>query len=639
MAQSNSATSKKTKLIYFIIVTLILLVIAVLIWAFQTGRLSSSADTGSATVMNITNVCSGGQQTENITWDAYAGATSYSVKVYKDSTWENIPNCYKITSRTCTYGPHDPHAYNFRVIAHTSSSNPLYGEKRATQCTETASPTPTTTGASTECTTGQKQCKGDVIQKCMNGSWASSTSCALSSQTCQNGACVSASTSSASPSGQLTLNSIVASCISGSTSTNQNNHLSWNKISSPSGYAFLIKSDLTGGEYRFGNTEVINESITEVDLIYPSIDNVFYKVVDRATQAIQSNEQSAENKKCSSVVPTSNPTIYSGTCQQKCQSQGLGNARCGQAAVYPGESACNVSETSTGETSDCQVPRTDQGEKFAGVDYKCCCSGGTTASPTSTITKPAKPTGVIIKTEYDDCDTSKLGEGQLCTSIAPDPKYILTWPDPANLGVGYYEVYNKDNPTTPIATFAGSTGKTLSYTLSGLECKKTYSYYVVAVNSAGSSDPSDTATVTSQICGYGTDIADKTVEGLQATASDSGVITLSWSTLDSATGYDIYDCSGKYIATTSKTSYLFTGMGCSKEYCYKVQAHDGAGNKSKFSSNAKVTSASCGGETSPASTTTLVSTGASLWFNIALALILALAIGYLIFRHDIWEKK
>jgi len=35
----------------------------------------------------------------------------------------------------------------------------------------------------------------------------------------------------------------------------------------------------------------------------------------------------------------------------------------------------------------------------------------------------------------------------------------------------------------------------------------------------------------------------------------------------------------------------------------------------------------------------LISTGASLWFNLVLAVLLALAIGYLMFREDIWKKR
>lgn len=206
----NVFTNTKSRIIFLVILGIVFILFAVLIWANQAGKLTLKADSGSPDVMKITSTCVNGYQTDIITWDAYPGATTYSVKVYNGTgsdPWVNIPACYQkpgvtSTQRVCSYSQHAPHAWNYRVIAHTSSANVLFGEERAvipTGCGgTTATPTPTVTATPTatqtaQCTTGEKRCNGDVPQTCMSGSWASAhTSCALTGQTCQNGECIGA---------------------------------------------------------------------------------------------------------------------------------------------------------------------------------------------------------------------------------------------------------------------------------------------------------------------------------------------------------------------------------------------------------------------------------------------------------------
>jgi hypothetical protein len=208
----------------------------------------------------------------------------------------------------------------------------------------------------------------------------------------------------------------------------------------------------------------------------------------------------------------------------------------------------------------------------------------------------------------------------------------LTWDDPDDDTIGYYEIYINDSSTPAQSVAAPAT----SFTIDGLSCETEYSFHIIAVSGDLKSDPSNTATATTGECSNpNPNITDLKPENIWAETGGEGVINLCWDAVDGATGYDIYDCDGNYITSTSYTSYSFTGLPCSTEFCYYVIAHDGAGNKSKPSDQVTVSTEACEEPVTVEAVTSLISTGTSLWFNILIAIFLIIGIGYFMFRNEI----
>ena len=248
-------------------------------------------------------------------------------------------------------------------------------------------------------------------------------------------------------------------------------------------------------------------------------------------------------------------------------------------------------------------------------------------SPPPPYTKPNKPTG--LKAQAIDSDSIKL-----------------TWdaPGSSDPDVGYYEIYSynpdrKAASSTQLVTLLADSDAT-SYIVHGLNCETEYSYYIIAGISDLKSEKSDTVSAKTGACDTGdTNITHLQPQNLVAQSNGNGIINLSWDAVEGATGYDIYDCNGNYIVSTNQTSYGFTGLPCSTDFCYYVVAHDGAGNKSQPSNQVNVRTEECGGSSASSTTASLISTGGALWFNILLSLLLTGALGYFLFRRDIWEKK
>jgi chitodextrinase len=87
---------------------------------------------------------------------------------------------------------------------------------------------------------------------------------------------------------------------------------------------------------------------------------------------------------------------------------------------------------------------------------------------------------------------------------------------------------------------------------------------------------------------------------LAVTSTSTSSIALSWSASSDnvgVAGYNVY-ANGTRIATTTSTSYSFTGLSCGTSYTLAVDAYDAAGNRSSASSVTAATSA-CPADTSP----------------------------------------
>ncbi len=249
----------------------------------------------------------------------------------------------------------------------------------------------------------------------------------------------------------------------------------------------------------------------------------------------------------------------------------------------------------------------------------------------------------------DTVDAPSLG----CSNVSPTPSYTistptaptnvtaqgtsnteikLTWDAALESGEGYYNIYNADNNIL-IATVESSN---TTWTAKGLKCNTEYSYYVTAGIGNEESNPSSTASATTTACQTGSDISNEKPENISLTYHGDGLATLSWDAVEGATGYDIYNCNGDYIHSTDSTSANFSGLSCGQTLCYYVVAHNDS-SQSQPSDKINVDTESCA--TVSNTVTSLVSTGASLWFNILLALVITGCVGYIIFRREIHNNS
>jgi hypothetical protein len=135
-----------------------------------------------------------------------------------------------------------------------------------------------------------------------------------------------------------------------------------------------------------------------------------------------------------------------------------------------------------------------------------------------------------------------------------------------------------------------ATSSSLSFTDKGLSQGVTYSYTVQAVNSAGTSPFSNTAsTKASGVCA--TVPAAPTLAATTGTQC-GGTISLTWNSVTNADSYKIFR-DGNQIATTTNTSFVDSGLTPLSSHYYKVTAVNVVGD-SAYSNNVSATaSAEC----------------------------------------------
>jgi chitodextrinase len=117
-----------------------------------------------------------------------------------------------------------------------------------------------------------------------------------------------------------------------------------------------------------------------------------------------------------------------------------------------------------------------------------------------------------------------------------------------------------------------ATPTTNSLVSSGLTPSTTYSYTVIAVNSAGNSPESDPVSATTQA----PPPAPATPGGLTATAVSSTQINVSWSASANATSY-VLKRNGSSIATQAGTSFADNGRSPDTSYSYTIAASNSSG--------------------------------------------------------------
>ncbi|WP_217593161.1 glycoside hydrolase family 9 protein [Cohnella sp. GbtcB17] len=153
----------------------------------------------------------------------------------------------------------------------------------------------------------------------------------------------------------------------------------------------------------------------------------------------------------------------------------------------------------------------------------------------------------------------------LTATAASSTSITLGWT--AATGATGYQI-EIDGSTTYVST----TGAT--YTHSGLAAGSTHKYRVRAVNAAGTSGWSALATATTS---QNQPQPPAVPTGLTATATSSTSISLGWTAVTGATGYQIeIDGSPTYVSTTGAT-YTHSGLAAGSTHKYRVRAVNAAG--------------------------------------------------------------
>ncbi|HEV2192907.1 MAG TPA: spherulation-specific family 4 protein, partial [Nitrosopumilaceae archaeon] len=166
----------------------------------------------------------------------------------------------------------------------------------------------------------------------------------------------------------------------------------------------------------------------------------------------------------------------------------------------------------------------------------------------------------------------------------------LSWTAPANNGgsaITGYKIERSTNAGSTWSTITNTTATAITYSDTGLVASTAYSYRVSAINSVGTSSPSNTASATTQ-----STTAPQPPTGLTATAVSSSQINLSWTAPtnnggSAITGYKIERSTDagtiwSTIANTTTTAitYSNTGLAHSITYTYKVSAINSVGTGS-----------------------------------------------------------
>jgi len=186
---------------------------------------------------------------------------------------------------------------------------------------------------------------------------------------------------------------------------------------------------------------------------------------------------------------------------------------------------------------------------------------------------------------------------------ASSSKISLSWTSPANNGgseITGYKIERSTDAGSTWSTIIANTGSTsTTYSDTGLDQNTSYTYRVSAINSVGTSSPSNAASATTS----SSITVPSPPTGLDATTISTSQINLSWTapTNDGGseiTGYDIersLDNGNTWYTVTSNTSnndtaYNDTGLSQGTSYTYRVSAINDIGTSSPSDTASATTS-------------------------------------------------
>ncbi len=190
----------------------------------------------------------------------------------------------------------------------------------------------------------------------------------------------------------------------------------------------------------------------------------------------------------------------------------------------------------------------------------------------------------------------------LVASASSSSQINLSWSAPSNNGgsqVTSYKIERSTNGGSSWDVIASNTGSvSVTYSDTGLAPSTTYMYRVSAINSIGTSSPSNTASATTHI----QITTPQSPTNLSASTVSSSQIDLSWNAPgnnggSSITGYKIErstDGGGSWstiVSSTgsSSTTYSDTGLASSTTYTYRVSAINSIGTSSPSNTTSATT--------------------------------------------------
>ena len=182
----------------------------------------------------------------------------------------------------------------------------------------------------------------------------------------------------------------------------------------------------------------------------------------------------------------------------------------------------------------------------------------------------------------------------LTATVISETQINLTWKDNSNNEDGF-KIERAPGGTSNFSHIASLAANTTSYQNSGLSSATSYSYRILAYNSAGNSGYSNPASATTQSAV----IIPAAPSNLVATAVSSSQINLSWNdNSNNEGGFKLERAPGgtsnfTQIASlaANTTSYQNSGLSSATSYSYRIRAYNGAGN-SGYSNPASATTQS-----------------------------------------------
>ena len=155
---------------------------------------------------------------------------------------------------------------------------------------------------------------------------------------------------------------------------------------------------------------------------------------------------------------------------------------------------------------------------------------------------------------------------------------------------------------TEVATVSGT-----NFTFTGLTCATSYTLGVAAYDTDGNVSGVSTASVSTLPAGDS--VAPSTPSGLVTSGIAQSSVTLSWSPSSdnvAVTGYRLLR-GGSQVASSTGTSFVFTGLSCGTSYNLGVASEDAAGNVSATATTTATTS--CPDTAAPSTPTGLATSG------------------------------
>ncbi len=343
--------------------------------------------------------------------------------------------------------------------------------------------------------------------------------------------------------------------------------LSWSSVNGATSYS-IYRATSSGGTYSLLST-VTSTSYTNTGL---KANTTYYYKVRALSSAGSSPYSAVANAKTSISVP-SVPSNFTASAKSSSQISLSWSAVSG-ATSYSIYRATSSSGTYSLLTTVTSTAYTNTGLAANTTYYYKIRAGNNAGSSSYSAVANATTFAAIIPSIPTNLTASAKSSSQI----------VLSWS--AVSGATSYSIYRSTSSsgTYSLLTTVTST----AYTNSGLAANTAYYYKIRAVNSAGSSAYSATASATTN-AGSKPPVPTK----LTALALSSTQIALSWTAVDGATSYSVYTStspSGIYglVSTVSSTSYTNTDLAANTTYYYKVLASNSAGSSS-YSSEVSAT--------------------------------------------------